>query len=153
MASNIELKWHSGPVSSKGSLASHIYSNTGHPFISFIMVIFENSWQSHLSPTVWQWNCHCLFLRRMSVAAGIQTPNLPHERRTLYPTAPPWRSIWDETFINVATVWTNAVLAISQIYLQYYFNDWEITKNKNNYEAVAWQLTTFSSCDKLLISN
>ena len=29
------------------------------------------------TPNVWQWSCHYLFLRLKSVAAGIQTPNLP----------------------------------------------------------------------------
>ena len=39
-------------------------------------------------PSVWLWSCHYLFFRLRSVAAGIRTPNLPHARRTLFPTAP-----------------------------------------------------------------
>ena len=43
---------------SKGSLACHTYYDPGH---SFIMVILENPWHSHLLPNVWQWSCHYLF--------------------------------------------------------------------------------------------
>ena len=32
--------------------------DTGQPFI---MVISEESWHSHLLPSVWQWSCHYLF--------------------------------------------------------------------------------------------
>ena len=32
---------------------------------------------THLLLSVWQWSCHIVFLRLMSVAAGIWTPNLP----------------------------------------------------------------------------
>ena len=55
-------------MNSEGSLACHTYCNTGHPFI---MVISEDPWHSHILP-----NVHYLFLRLISVAAGIRTPNL-----------------------------------------------------------------------------
>ena len=57
-----------------------------HPLI---MVISEDPWHSHLLPSVWQWSCHYLFLRRRSVAARIRTPNLPLAKPTRLPTAPP----------------------------------------------------------------
>ena len=63
-----------------GSLASHTYCETGHPFI---MVISEDQWHSHLLPNVWQWSCHYLFLRLRSVEAGIRTHNLTHASLTL----------------------------------------------------------------------
>ena len=69
---------HSRQLSSEGSLACHTYCDTWHPFI---MVISEDSWYSHLLPSVWQLSCHYLFLRLRSVTAGIRTPNLPHKRR------------------------------------------------------------------------
>ena len=50
------------------------HCNTGHPFI---MVISEHPWHLHLLLSVWPWSCPNLFLRLRSVAAGIQTPNLP----------------------------------------------------------------------------
>ena len=62
---------HSWPLSSEGSLACHIYCDTGHPFK---MVISEDPWHSHLLPSVWQWSCHYLFLRLRSVANGDRTP-------------------------------------------------------------------------------
>ena len=64
---------------------SHAYCDTDHPFI---MVISEDPWHSHVLLSVWQWNCHYLFLRHISIATGIRTPNLPLARRTLLPTAP-----------------------------------------------------------------
>ena len=67
----------SWPLSGEGSLA---YCNTGHPFI---MVISEDPWHSHLLPTVQQWKCRYLFLQVRSVAAGIQTPNVPLAGQTL----------------------------------------------------------------------
>ena len=45
--------------------------------VPFIVVISEDPCHSHLLPSVSQWSCHYLFLRLRSVAAGIQTPNLP----------------------------------------------------------------------------
>ena len=65
---------HSLSLSSEGFLASHTNCETRHPFI---MVISEDPWHTHLLPSVWQWSCHYMFLRLMSVAAGIRTPNLP----------------------------------------------------------------------------
>ena len=49
---------HVCPSSSEGSLACHIYCETGHPFI---MVISE-PWHSHLLPSIWQLSCPYLFL-------------------------------------------------------------------------------------------
>ena len=40
---------HSWPLSSEGSLTSHTYCDTGHPFI---MVISDDPWHSHLLPSV-----------------------------------------------------------------------------------------------------
>ena len=65
---------HSCPLSSEGSLACQTYCETGHPFI---MVISEDPWHSHLMQSVKRWNCHYLFLRLRSVAAGIRTTDLP----------------------------------------------------------------------------
>ena len=45
-------------LSSDGSLTCHNYADTGHPFI---LVISDDPWHSHLSPSVWQWGCHYLF--------------------------------------------------------------------------------------------
>ena len=50
------------------------HCDTGHPFI---MVISEHPWHLHLLLSVWPWSCPDLFLRLRSVAAGIQTTNLP----------------------------------------------------------------------------
>ena len=62
---------HSWLLSSKGSLACHIFCDTGLPFK---MVISEDPWDSHLLPSLWQWSCHCLFLRLRSDATGDRTP-------------------------------------------------------------------------------
>ena len=51
----------------------HTYCNKGY---SFKMVISEDPWHSHPLPSVWQWNCHYLFLRLRSVATVIRPPNL-----------------------------------------------------------------------------
>ena len=69
---------HLRPLSSEGTLACHTYCNMGQPFK---MVISEDPWHSYLWLSVWQWSCHYLFLRLRSVAAGIQTPNLPRRTR------------------------------------------------------------------------
>ena len=45
--------------------------NTGLPFI---MVISEDTWHSHLLPSVWQLSFQYLFLRLRSVATGDRTP-------------------------------------------------------------------------------
>ena len=79
---------HFWPSSSGGSLACHTYRDTEHPFI---MVISEDTLHSHLPPSVWQWICRFMFLRLMSVAIGIRTPNPPLAGWTLQPTAPPPR--------------------------------------------------------------
>ena len=73
---------HLWPLSSEGSLACHIYCDTGHPFI---MVISEELWHWQLLPSAWRWSCHYmyLFLGLLSVAAGIRTPNLPLAGRTI----------------------------------------------------------------------
>ena len=67
-------------LSSEGYVACHTYCDTEHPFI---MLISEDPWHSHLMPSVCQWNYHYLFLRFMSVAVRIRTPNLLLARRTL----------------------------------------------------------------------
>ena len=72
------------------SWASDTYCDTGHPFI---MVISEDLWHSLLQ-SVWQQSCQYLFLRLTSVTAEILTSNLPHMRRTLYPTKLPSRWCW-----------------------------------------------------------
>ena len=46
----------------------------------------EDLLHSHLLSRVWQWSCHCLFLRPRSFAAGIRTANHP-----IKPTVPPPR--------------------------------------------------------------
>ena len=66
------------PFSSEGSLTCHTYCDTGHPSI---MVISEDPWHSHLLPSGRQCSCHFLFLRLMSVGAGIRSPNLPRAGR------------------------------------------------------------------------
>ena len=71
---------HTWPLSSEGSLACHTYCDMEHPFI---MVISEDQWHSHVLPSVWQWSCHYLFLWLRSVAAGINTTNLPPARQML----------------------------------------------------------------------
>ena len=58
-------------LSSEGSLSCHTYSDTLNPFI---MVISEDPWHSHLLPSVWQWNCHYLFLRLGFVPTEERTP-------------------------------------------------------------------------------
>ena len=70
---------HAWPLSFEGSLACHTYFDTGHPFI---MNTSEDPLHSHLLPSVWQWSCHYLFLRRRSVVPGVQTTNLPHSERS-----------------------------------------------------------------------
>ena len=90
---------HSRSLSSEGSLACYTYCDMGH---LFIMVISEDSWHSDLLPSVWQWSCHYLFLRLRSVAAGIQTPNLPLSGLTLSPTAPP-----PQFHAGLCRVWVN----------------------------------------------
>ena len=62
---------HSWPLSSEGSLTCHTHCDTG---LSFIMVISEDPWHSHLMQSVWQWSCHYLFLRLRSVATWDRTP-------------------------------------------------------------------------------
>ena len=81
---------HSWPLSSEGSLACHTHCDKG---LTFIMVIFEAPWHSHLLPSVWQWSCHYLFLRLRSVATGDRNPisRMPGERST---SSPPRRSTW-----------------------------------------------------------
>ena len=78
---NLSYARHSWPLNSEGSIAWLTYCDTGH---SFIMVICEDPWHSHLLPSVWQWGCHYLFFFLLrSVAAGIRTSNLLLEGRTL----------------------------------------------------------------------
>ena len=39
------------------------------------MIICKDPWHPHLLPSVWQLSYHYLFLRLLSVAAGIRTPS------------------------------------------------------------------------------
>ena len=57
----------SWPLSSEDSLPCHTYFDTGQ---SFVMVISEDPWHSHLLPRIWQWSRHYLFKRLRSVAGG-----------------------------------------------------------------------------------
>ena len=77
-ASNFDLCSNSWSLGSDGSLACHTNYDTKHLFVS---VIYEDR-DSHMLASVWQRSCHCLFLRFISVAAGIQTPNFLHTRQT-----------------------------------------------------------------------
>ena len=45
-------------MSSEGSLACDTFCDTGH---SFLMVILEDPWHSHLLPSGWQWSCRYMF--------------------------------------------------------------------------------------------
>ena len=49
---------HLWPLSIEGSLTCHTYCDNGLPFI---MVISEDSWHTHLMPSVWRGSCHYLF--------------------------------------------------------------------------------------------
>ena len=51
--------------------ARHTYYDTDLPFL---IDIFEVPWHTHLLPRVWQWSCHYLLLRLVSVAIGDRTP-------------------------------------------------------------------------------
>ena len=42
--------------------------------LPLIMVISEDPWHSHLLSSVWQWDCHYLFLRLRSVPTGDWNP-------------------------------------------------------------------------------
>ena len=53
----------SWPLSSESYLTCHTCCDTG---LSFIMVISEDPWHSHLLPNVCQWSCHYRFLRLRS---------------------------------------------------------------------------------------
>ena len=68
-------------LSSDCFLVCHTYCVTAHG--PFIIVISDDSWHSHLLPSIWQWSWHYLFKRLRSVAAGIWTPNLPLAGETL----------------------------------------------------------------------
>ena len=74
---------HLWPLSSEGSLTCHTHCDTG---LTFIMVISEDPWHSHL-----MWSCHYLFLRLRSVATGDRTPiSLVRGERST--STPPQRS-------------------------------------------------------------
>ena len=62
---------HSWSLRREGSFTCHTYCDTRHPFM---MVISEDTWHSHLLPSVWQWSCHYPFLRLRSVASRIRNP-------------------------------------------------------------------------------
>ena len=68
------------PLSSKGSLACHTNCDTGH---SYIMVISEDLWQSHLLPSVGSEAVTACYNELGLSRLGFEHPNLPHTRRTL----------------------------------------------------------------------
>ena len=74
---------HLWPLSSEGSLASHTYCDTGHPFM---MVISKDPRHSPPMLSVWQWRRHYLFLRHRSRGWDSNTQSSA-ARRTLQPTA------------------------------------------------------------------
>ena len=55
---------HSWPLNSEGSFTCHIYCDTGIPFL---MAIAEDPCYPNLLPSAWQWSCHYLSWRFMSV--------------------------------------------------------------------------------------
>ena len=63
--------------------AWYTYCDMWKMSLKSLYVIFKDSWHSHLLTRVWQCDCHFLFLRLRSVAAGIRTPNISHARRPL----------------------------------------------------------------------
>ena len=63
--------WHSWPLRSEGSLTCHTYCDTGH---SFIMVISEEPWHSHILPSVWQWNVTTCFYYLGLSRLGFEHP-------------------------------------------------------------------------------
>ena len=85
---------HSWPLSSGGSLTCQTHCDTDLPFI---MVISENPWHSHLLPSVWQWNCHYLFLRLGFVPTGDRTP-ISRMREESSTSTPSRRSIVRSNF-------------------------------------------------------
>ena len=68
---------NSWPLTSEGSLTCHTYCDMGLP-------ISEDPLHTHLLPSVWQWSCHYLILRLMSVATVGSNPDIPGTRRPLY---------------------------------------------------------------------
>ena len=62
-AANLTYARKSWPLSSESYLTCHTCCDTG---LSFIMVISEDPWHSHLLPNVCQWSCHYRFLRLRS---------------------------------------------------------------------------------------
>ena len=64
---------HLGPFSSEFSLAFHTYCDKGR---SFIIIISEDPWHSHLLTSVWQWSCHWLFLRLKGCRGGDSNTQL-----------------------------------------------------------------------------
>ena len=59
--------------------------------ISVYKVISEDPWHSHLLPSVWQWNCQCLFERLGSNAARIRKKQPYACQSNAQPIAPPPR--------------------------------------------------------------
>ena len=76
-------------MGSEGSLAWHIYCDTGDPFIT---VISADPLHSHLLQKVWQWSCQYLFndlgMTRIGFEhqtfclLGERSNRLPHRRQT-----------------------------------------------------------------------
>ena len=63
---------HSWPLSNEGSLACHIYCDTGQPFI---MVISEDPWHSQLLPNFWSSGAFttCFYFLGHKIVALIAT--------------------------------------------------------------------------------
>ena len=61
-------------------LKSCICKHPGFGTLIPMMVISEDQWHSHLLPSVWQWSCHFLFLRRRlrSTACEANALHLRH---------------------------------------------------------------------------
>ena len=55
-----------------GCLVSKVFPWHWHPFI---IVLSEDSWQSKMLPSAWQWTWHYPFQRLRSAATGIQITN------------------------------------------------------------------------------
>ena len=65
--------------------------------------------------SVEQWSCHYLYLRFMSVADGVRTPNLPLAGPTLLPTVPPPQIM--SIFIMIYNIIINILIVCSSTIL------------------------------------
>lgn len=57
---------------------------------TFVMIISEDSWHSHLLQKVWQWSCRYLVLR-LSLSRPVIEPRPPAYEANTLPTEPPRR--------------------------------------------------------------